>query len=213
MEKMNLEMEERQTGLENSISLLDDKVNDIEGSISELLVSLDTSGEIELPSEEVPEDPLSPETGKRFPAEKEIGPEQNVEGLIKEYDLLSPEKLYKKGYDHVIFGEYGDAIEVFQYFIRKHADNALVDNAQYWIGESYYVEKDYVNALSAFRKTVDMEGNKVPDALLKIGLTHISLGDRPKAEEALGVVMKEYPGTRAADIAGNKLNDLKKRGD
>ena len=46
----------------------------------------------------------------------------------------------------------------------------FLDNAQYWLGEAYYVNHDYTNALAAFQRVVDKypQSRKVPDALLKV---------------------------------------------
>jgi tetratricopeptide (TPR) repeat protein len=61
-------------------------------------------------------------------------------------------------------------------FIR-HPDSEYAGNAQYWIGECYYTQRDYARALEAFNKVIERypKGQKVPDALLKVGFSLTAL--------------------------------------
>ena len=53
----------------------------------------------------------------------------------------------------------------------SYPDSPLADNAQYWLGEAYYVNKSFPEALAAFQRVVDKypQSRKLPDAMLKIG--------------------------------------------
>jgi len=52
-----------------------------------------------------------------------------------------------------------------------YPDSSLADNAQYWLGEAYYVNKSFPEAQASFQRVVDRypQSRKRPDALLKIG--------------------------------------------
>jgi TolA-binding protein len=65
-------------------------------------------------------------------------------------------------------------------------------------------------ALAAFRETVERHprGNKVPDALLKVGEALAGLGDVEGAREAYGEVMRRFAGTTAAAVAEDRLEAL-----
>jgi len=65
---------------------------------------------------------------------------------------------------------YADAAEKFQSFLDSYPNSEYSDNAQYWLGESYYVTRNYDIALTAFQELMDRypESPKVPDALLKM---------------------------------------------
>ena len=67
--------------------------------------------------------------------------------------------------------------------VTRHPHHELADNAQYWLGEVYYDQKDYARALTEFRATVTAypRGNKVADALLKVGFAYQALGEGAKA--------------------------------
>ena len=53
------------------------------------------------------------------------------------------------------------------------------------------------------------EGNKVPYALLKQGLSFLKLGDKASAKLLLQQVAKDFPNTSQARIARAKLLEVK----
>jgi len=104
---------------------------------------------------------------------------------------------------------YESAISGFTEILTVAPDNDLADNAQYWIGESYYAIGNYAKALEAFLKVFDFpKSNKLSDAHLKIGLTHLKLGNTDAAKEELRAVVRNYPGTSAANFAADQLKKL-----
>lgn len=109
---------------------------------------------------------------------------------------------------------YADAAQLFQEFLDGYPGSEYADNAQYWLGESYYVTRNYDIALGAFQ---DLLGNypdssKVPDALLKIGYTHYELKNWDQARAALTRVEQEYPDTTLARLAANRLKSMRMEG-
>ena len=97
--------------------------------------------------------------------------------------------------------EYGQAVLEFIDFIGTYPKHALAANAQYWIGEAYYVQRDYRQALVELEKVLEMRAGKIPDALLKIGLCHWTLRDPRRARAAWQRVVREYPSTESARLA------------
>ncbi|MFQ5894860.1 MAG: tol-pal system protein YbgF [Nitrospinota bacterium] len=106
--------------------------------------------------------------------------------------------------------QYGQARQMFRGFLKRYPKSELADNAQYWIGESYYVEGSYEKAILAFVEvqTRYPKGDKVPDALLKQALAFESLGDKRSARDLLRQVVKEHPNSNAAKIARGRLKGL-----
>jgi tol-pal system protein YbgF len=107
-------------------------------------------------------------------------------------------------------GRHDDAIAAFRKFVRENPKHGFADNAQYWLGEAYYDRKDYTRALAEFRAAVDKfpRGNKVPDALLKVGYCYLALGQTDKGRFALEQVIAIYPKTEPALLAGKRLEAL-----
>jgi tol-pal system protein YbgF len=96
--------------------------------------------------------------------------------------------------------EYGQAVLDFLDFMAAYPRHRLVANAQYWIGEAYYVQHDYPQALAEFQKVLDIAPNspKVPDALLMMGLCHRNMHDENRARQTWDRVEKDYPKSEAA---------------
>ncbi len=118
---------------------------------------------------------------------------------------------YQSAMDFIEAGDYAHAVSGMQAFLKQYPNHELADNAQYWIGESYYVQKQYSSALSAFRGVVDKFplGNKVPDALLKVGYCLLQLGDTEAARRTLERVKTEFADTNPANLAARKLQEMK----
>jgi tol-pal system protein YbgF len=99
--------------------------------------------------------------------------------------------------------EHGQAVLEFLDFLAKHPNHPLAANAQYWIGEAYYTQRDYRQALVEFQKVFEhgAADGKAADALLKMGLCYQRLREPVRAEQAWQQVLKEYPGSDAAERA------------
>ncbi|HLO27370.1 MAG TPA: tol-pal system protein YbgF [Geobacteraceae bacterium] len=115
---------------------------------------------------------------------------------------------YMKAFGLFGSNNYAAAIEGFEAFIKAHPDSEYAGNAQYWIGECYYTQRDYHRALEAFNKVIEkyQKGNKVPDALLKVGFTLISLNESEKARATLETLVEKYPKSPAAAKARERLS-------
>jgi tol-pal system protein YbgF len=121
---------------------------------------------------------------------------------------------YQAAFDLLKSGQYEKATAAFQKFLVTFPDSALADNAQYWLGESYYVTRRYDDALKAFRVVVDKypESRKLPDAWLKIGYTQYEMKAWKPARDALTRVQREYPDSSAAPEAAKRLEKMKSEG-
>ena len=89
--------------------------------------------------------------------------------------------------------------------------NKIVERQFINIGaKSNIDQKQYKNALVEFRKVVDNhpEGNKVPDALLKLGYCYSQLGDGDKARSVWQQILRVYPKSNPASLAKTKLAEL-----
>jgi len=102
--------------------------------------------------------------------------------------------------------DYRGAIAQFKRFLRKYPKSNFADNAQYWIGESYYALKEFDQAILEFdvvrRKYPN--GDKVPAALLKQGYAFAELGDRVDAR----LILQEVITNSGAIIIGMTDGDL-----
>lgn len=114
---------------------------------------------------------------------------------------------YQAAFDLLRDGKYAEATEGFKQLLVRFPNSSMADNAQYWLGESYYVTRDFNAALRAFRAVVDKypDSRKLPDALLKIGYCDYELMNWKSARTALGQVVQQFPDTTAARLAQQRL--------
>jgi tol-pal system protein YbgF len=118
--------------------------------------------------------------------------------------------LYKRSLEALRSGRHVEAAAGFREFVKAHPNHDFADNAQYWLGECYYDQKDYPMAMREFRRVVEKypTGNKVPDALLKVGFAHLALGSTEAGRQTLEQVVRSYPRHEAASLATAKLAEL-----
>ena len=123
----------------------------------------------------------------------------------------SEQAAYDTAFNMLREGHFEQSVANFQEFLRNYPNSRLAGNAQYWLGEAYYVTRDFENAKQAFINLGVSYPNsdKVPDALLKLGYIYGELGDKAKAREILNKVMQAYPGSQAASLAQKRLSLLK----
>lgn len=91
--------------------------------------------------------------------------------------------------------DYDGAATLFQSFIKAYPKDELVGNAYYWLGETFYVQRQYENAAEQFRGGFQAmpNGAKAPDNLLKLGMSLSLLERRQEACVVLSQLLKKYP--------------------
>lgn len=119
----------------------------------------------------------------------------------------SAEKLYASAQAHYQSGNKGQAVLEFADLIQNFPRHPLAENAQYWIGAAYAAHRDCRQALGEFRKVLDQypRGSKTPDALYQLGLCYRNLFEPQRAREAWGRLIREFPGSEAANMARTAL--------
>ena len=115
--------------------------------------------------------------------------------------------VYTQAFDALKAGSYSVAITGFKGFLGNYPSSPLAENAQYWLGEAYYVNREYESAAGAFRTVLKKwpDSRRAPDALLKLGLSQLQQKQVPAARATLEEVTKKYPGTDSAKLAGERL--------
>jgi len=104
-------------------------------------------------------------------------------------------------------GKYKDAATGFGAFVQKHPDSSLAPNAQYWLGNAWYAQRDCKRAIEAQSvvTTRYADSPKAPDAWLAISTCQQEMGNPTGAKRSLETVLTKYPGTPAADTARERL--------
>jgi len=128
----------------------------------------------------------------------------------EQHSLLDKVKKYEDAYNTFKGKKYKEARIKFESFLKAYPQDDLSDNAQFWIAETYYWEKDYENAILSYELVLKKYKNsqKTPNAFLKQGLSFIELGDKKTGKIILEQVIERYPDTREANLAKTYLKDL-----
>ena len=111
-------------------------------------------------------------------------------------------------------GRYKEAAQAFKQFLADHPGSTYADNASYWLGEAYYVTRNFDKAQGAFQSLVDTfpQSTKVPGSRLKIAYIHYEKKDWTAARKALSDLVSEYPDTTVSRQANERLQRMKKEG-
>ena len=190
-EKINVAM--------NVVGTFRDRLGDLESKTSDLEARVTLSQKP--PEEKAPSEisaPLSLESPPAPPEGEPAVPAPPPSG--RSSDVSS---LYRQGHLDMDAGRYSKALTSFQALIDLSPSDPLADNAQYWIGELYYTQRDFKTARKEFQKVIDLypDGNKAPDSHLKTALCLIEMGDHEKARGELERTMTLYPKEEAAEKA------------
>jgi tol-pal system protein YbgF len=151
-----------------------------------------------------------PSTPKEKQADKAKSSSGNVQTAKKE-PAANAEEHYDNALKLFRSGQYDGARDEFKSYLERYPKTDLADNAQFWLGECYYAEKSYGEAIAAYEKTIKEypKSDKVSSAMLKQGMAFLELGDNTAGKILLKKVVKEYPSSNQAKIAQSKLNRTK----
>ena len=129
----------------------------------------------------------------------------------KKQPTSEAEELYGKAFQLFRGGQFEAARTEFSNYLKRYPDTELADNSQFWLGECYYAEKKYGEAIAAYEKTIKKypKSDKVSSAMLKQGMAFLQLGDNTAGKILLKKVVKTYPNSNQAKIAKSKLARVK----
>jgi tol-pal system protein YbgF len=124
---------------------------------------------------------------------------------------LTDQEVYDQARKAFDAGKLEDARQGFEGLIKQYPQSKNADNAQFWIGETYYREKWFEKAILEYQKVIEQypKGNKVPASRLKQGLAFSNLGDNTNARLILQELIKKHPQSNEAKIAEKKLKKIK----
>ncbi|MBN1479207.1 hypothetical protein EH223_16060 [candidate division KSB1 bacterium] len=109
---------------------------------------------------------------------------------------------YNEGRRQFELYNYDSCIETMMSLLEQDPNHPLADNAQYWIGESYYGLKQYQKAILEFQKVFAFEKrDKYDDSQLMIGLSYVRLGQSEMARSTFGEFLDTYTGSEYTGVA------------
>jgi tol-pal system protein YbgF len=122
----------------------------------------------------------------------------------------SADTLYSNGYRDLQTGKYDLSRQEFLDYLKYYGDTDLASNAQFYLGEISYAQKQYADAIAQYDKVLTNypKSFKLAPARLKKGMAQLELGQKPQGIRELREVVKRYPGTEEERRARAKLRDL-----
>lgn len=137
-------------------------------------------------------------------------PPQPPPSTVASSDPAAEQQAYREAFDLLKTGKFSEAAGALDRFLAKYPNGRFADNAQYWLGESHYVSREFGPALKAFEQLlVDYpDSPKRSHAMLKIGFIHDEQGRKDQAREILTELTKKYPKSTAASLASKRLKRL-----
>jgi tol-pal system protein YbgF len=123
----------------------------------------------------------------------------------------SEEELYTKAKLAFDQGNMPQARRGFEDLVQRYPSSGNADNAQFWIGETFFREKAYEKSILEYQKVIEKypKGNKVPSALLKQGHAFLALGDKVNSRLIFEELIRKYPNTAEAKAASEKLKEIR----
>lgn len=119
--------------------------------------------------------------------------------------------LYLKGLEIFKNGDLPGARTNLTQFLEQHPNHELAANARYWIGETYYGEKNYEQAILEFQEVIKQhpKKEKAPAAMLKQALSFKALKDVKSTQYLLKRLGTDYPKSEEAKKARALLKEIK----
>lgn len=126
---------------------------------------------------------------------------------------ISPRQQYDAAMELLTRAQYAEAQSAFRGFVASNPKDDLAGPAQYWVGDIAFTQKDYSNAAKAFADVLKRYSKtaKAPDAMLKLGLSLMELGQKKESCTTLGAIKTKYPNANKAilDRAAKRAAEAK----
>jgi len=122
----------------------------------------------------------------------------------------SADLLYSNGLRDLNGKKYDLAAQEFGDYLKYYGTTDLASNAQFYVGEIFFAQLQYDQAINAYSKVINNypKSFKLAPAHLKRALALIALGEKNSGVSELRMVVKSYPGTDEERRAKAKLQEL-----
>lgn len=122
-------------------------------------------------------------------------------------DPAAENQAYETALSQFKAGKYKEAAASFAGFVQKYPDSTLAPNAQYWLGNAWYAQRNCAKAIDAHSVVTAKyaASAKAPDAWLAIATCQQEMGNAAGAKRSLDTLLVKYPNSPAAEAAQQRL--------
>ncbi len=126
-------------------------------------------------------------------------------------DPLGESHAFEAAYTFYKAENYQDAAAAFRDFLKNYPQSVHEANVHYWMGNSYFLLKDYKNCLSSYEALVSkfQDHPRVAEAMLNIAECQLNLKNNAAAKKTLKQLISQFPGSDASDKAKKRLATIK----
>jgi len=176
--------------------------------ITEKLIEIEQTAS---PPEETLEDTESEKPlGKEKSGGEEISTEIEEQPIATSPPNLSPQQVFNMARSDYLKGNFQLAIEGFAIYREHFAESPLADNALYWIGESFFSQNKFEEAIRKFNDFILIypNGDKIAAAYLKKGISLMNLKKKDEAISVFRLLISKFPLEEETKIAQQKIKEL-----
>jgi tol-pal system protein YbgF len=118
----------------------------------------------------------------------------NADSVIVE-DQINVQKLFQIARKDFSSQDYDRAKAAFEDIMAKFPASNLADDCLYWIGEGYYVRKQYKDAVLIYKRLAKEypSSDIMPAAVFKAGLCFEKMGDKTNQQKAWNELLEKFP--------------------
>jgi len=191
-----LQAEDRMTQLEEQMRDLNGKLEVINNEISQLNARFDKlSSDVDMRLSALEHGGAPVSANGPPPAAAGGGQTEANAAPAAGAAAATPNEQYEAAFALLRRADYPGAEQALRAFVTQHPKDPLAGNAQYWLGETFYVRKNWKDAAIAFAEGYQKypKSSKAPDDLLKLAMSLGNMGQKANACTALGRLDHDFP--------------------
>jgi tol-pal system protein YbgF len=126
-------------------------------------------------------------------------------------DPVGENRAFETAYGFYKAENYQSAAESFRDFLRRYPQTVHEANVHYWMGNSYFLLKDFKNSLNSYEALVSKfeDHPRAAEAMLNIAECQMALNNKTAAKKTLKQLISQFPGSDASDKAKKRLASIK----
>lgn len=205
IEQLNFQNRQLKTQLEKALADMDYRLNALEKNGAAAAPAASAAPAAASPGE--PDDVDAFKAAEPAPAQPSVGGGSGMPSFD------SPRDHYNYAFKLLNKARYDEAGEAFIAFTKKYPKDPLIGNAYYWLGETYYVRRDYPHAADTFREGYEVmkTGPKAADNLLKLAMSLAAQKEDQKACLVLRQVVSKF-GAEAPGVKSRAEQEINRMG-
>jgi len=118
---------------------------------------------------------------------------------------------YQESFELIRQGDYEAAQIAFSNYIKSYQGSSFIDDAKFWLAESFYAQGNYIKALEIFENIQSQypKSEKIMESILKSGFCYYELGNFEKSLTIFKQIITDYPNSSVSRLATEKLNTIR----